>query len=493
MVEIDSCLDYIEWEGLQKPWEIDKIDNNKNIFKGSKSIEICRDESYNLKAELIGVPTDEDKSINISNNEAGQIIPTFNITGSSDQGIIKYELNECIITGISYTTHKEESRFNAPLIIHEVKQIFPNDTKTSWLTEWYLNGSSNIAYFPRVTERKSFLNFERLRNSIDKDLQKFKGGRSGHFSRDFAFIDAGQFQFLITIVPKGFMPNWSTNIGIEYREEFGGIPNKEIRIAISEIVSFFIGRQLLNIGFSSFSNKGEPLEHVVFSPWGNNVPHICQTSDNPPCNFKKTDAKAFETNLSKISTNYLSLRDELNLNDAIWLYWMAQNNPIGTNLPIFSSAIESLSKSWFKSKRSKTQGVYLPKKEFDELLENDFKTLKKKLKSQKYGDRILNRMKNTFQMGANERIHFFFDEICLPIGDMEDKALRSRNKMAHGHSLKTDKDQRNMIVMTEAYETFIHRIILKLLSYPGTYIDRSSKGFPDIEIDKPMLGTIIET
>jgi len=60
--------------------------------------------------------------------------------------------------------------------------------------------------------------------------------------------------------------------------------------------------------------------------------------------------------------------------------------------------------------------------------------------------------------------HFFFDEICLPIGEM-----------------------------TDAYETFIHRIILKLLGYPGTYIDRSSKGFPDINIDKPMLGTRIET
>jgi len=47
--------------------------------------------------------------------------------------------------------------------------------------------------------------------------------------------------------------------------------------------------------------------------------------------------------------------------------------------------------------------------------------------------------------------------------------------------------------MTDAYETFIHRIILKLLGYPGTYIDRSSKGFPDLDIDKPMLGTRIET
>jgi hypothetical protein len=171
---------------------------------------------------------------------------------------------------------------------------------------------------------------------------------------------------------------------------------------------------------------------------------------------------------------------------------MAQNNPIGSNLPIFSSAIESLSKSWFKSKKSKTQGIYLPKNEFDKLLENDFKILEKRLKSQKYGERILNKIKSSFQMGANERIQFFFDEICLPIGDVENKALRSRNKMAHGHSLKTDKEQRNMIVMTSAYETFLHRIILKILGYPGTYIDRSSKGFPDMNIDKPMLGTRIE-
>jgi hypothetical protein len=492
MVEIDSCLEYIEWEGLQKPWEIDLIDPNTNIFKGSKKIEIIRDESYKIKATITGIPMDGDRKMILGKGEAGQIIPTFKITGSSDHKFINYILEGCILNGITYTTHNDEIHFEAPLLVNEVKQIYQNNAKLSWLTEWYLNGSKNIAYFPRLTERNSFLNFERLRNSIDQDLKKFKGGRSGKLARDFAFIDVGSLQFLITIVPKGLQPNWSTSLGIEYREDFGGIPDRIIRETISEIVSFFIGRQLLNIGYSSYTNTGEPIDHVAFSPWGNNVIHLCQIPDYPPCNFKPTDMKAFESTLSKATSIYLKIREDLQLKDVLWRYWIARNNPIDTNLPIFSSSVESLSNSWFKSKNSKTQGEYLPKKEFDKLLEKDFSQMEKKLESQEYKDRIINRMKNTYQMGANERIDFFFNEISLPLGDIEKKALKSRNKMAHGHLIETEKQKNEMIVTTESYSTLFHRLILKILGYSGNYIDRSSKGFPDRKIDETMLGTRLE-
>lgn len=488
LTEIESCLEHIEWEGLQKPWEIDQIDLSKNLFQGSKKIEIWRDESYKIKAKIMGNPKDDDKEKIDGDRKPGKMIPTFNIKGTLYNGFIKYELDGCVLSGITYNTHNGETVFEAPLLTHEIKKIFPNDNKTAWLTEWYLNGSDEIAYFPRTTERNSFLNFERLRNSIDKDLKKFKGGHSGNISRDFAFINDGKLQFLITQVPKGLGPAWSNSLGIEYRNEFGGIPDKNIREAISEIVSFFIGRQLLNIGFSTFTNKGDPIVHVSFSPWGSNVVHLCQLPGYPPCRYKRSGLKSYEETLSKATYSYLILRDELQLNDVMWRYWIAKNNPIGTNLPIFSSAIETLSNSWLKSKKSKTKGVYLQKKDFDKLLEKEFSQIEKIVKSIKYGDRIFNRMKNTFQMGANERLLFFFDEISLSIGKIEKEVLKSRNKMVHGHSIKTDEEKNEMITMTEAYATLIHRALLKILDYEGSYIDRSSIGFPERKIDETLLG-----
>ena len=45
-----------------------------------------------------------------------------------------------------------------------------------------------------------------------------------------------------------------------------------------------------------------------------------------------------------------------------------------------------------------------------------------------------------------------------------------------------------MITMTEAYATLIHRALLKILDYEGSYIDRSSIGFPERKIDETLLG-----
>jgi hypothetical protein len=190
--------------------------------------------------------------------------------------------------------------------------------------------------------------------------------------------------------------------------------------------------------------------------------------------------------LKQLEPSYLTLQDELRLNEALRCYWLSREVPIGLNLPVLSAGVETLASSWFESSSSKTRGVYMPKRDFDALLSEDLRSAKSKLDSRQYGDRILNRLGNAYNMGANDRLRFFFDEIGLSVKETEWWAIGERNPMAHGHASIFDKsaDER-MIRATRVYQTLFHRIVLKLLGYDGSYKDYGTLGLPTRHISEP--------
>ena len=128
----------------------------------------------------------------------------------------------------------------------------------------------------------------------------------------------------------------------------------------------------------------------------------------------------------------------------------------------------------------------MPKWDFDTLLGEELGSAKSKLESRQYGDRILNRLGSAYNMGANDRLRFFFDEIGLSVGETEWWAIRERNPMAHGAASVFDKStNESMIRATDVYRTLFHRIVLKLLGYDGAYIDHGTLGHPIRDISEP--------
>ena len=157
----------------------------------------------------------------------------------------------------------------------EVKIQKSSDSKVSLLSEWYLNGPDEVL-FPRDTLRfqdKGSDKVSRKRVTVDileddarEMFIKYYG--NSQMSRDFAFVDLESIKFMIARVPSNFGPNWSKNMSIEYRKDFGMIPNFEQREAISEIVSFVLGTQLLGVGFTEYDHDGRTLKSVAKSSWG---------------------------------------------------------------------------------------------------------------------------------------------------------------------------------------------------------------------------------
>lgn len=481
----------LEWEALHEPIDIVNIHNTSYLPDGTKKISITRDESYKIKANIFGVSTNFTDNREDSETIPGKLISTFDIEGYLSNTSIVCRLKDCFISGMKHNYKNEGSYFSRSfeggLRVNEVCLKSLSDRETAWLSEWYISGPSNESlFFFRGTERVHSKNYSRLRHGIDQNKKDFYSCLQSVSSRDYAFIETNGIKFIISRVPKQLGPKWSNNYSIEYRKEWG-IPTLEVRKRISEIVSFILGKQLLCVGFSEYDEQGYFVKKVAMSPWGNNVIHASKQPELPPIHFDHGRMGLFEKVLSDLIPQYLNLCEELDLSAVLWRYWVSKNQPIGIGLPILHSGVEILAKAWAKSNMSKRKGIYLPKEDYEKLLGPEYEIIKNRLLFTEYGNRMVSKISRANEMSQNEMLHSFFDEICLPIGIHENNALRARNKMTHDTlSASNEREIMEAIRLTNAYKAFFHRIILKVLGYTGPYVDYSTYGYPERDINEPI-------
>ena len=188
-----------------------------------------------------------------------------------------------------------------------------------------------------------------------------------------------------------------------------------------------------------------------------------------------------------IIDTYIKHRDELALSDTMWLLWLANLVPVGSSLVYLSAAMENLMTAWFKSTKSKLGGTYMPPKEWDPVIKGPLDILQTNLIGNQYSDRILRKVNNANNFGPNERFEYFFDEISLPIGDVEKSAIKARNRFAHGIEKDVNKIE-NIVAADRAFKTLLNRSLLKVLGYDGEYIDYSSYSHPTRKLNEPIGG-----
>jgi hypothetical protein len=483
----NNFVSFLDWEGLQEEYEL--IDNSLSSEDiDVRYISVFRDDEYNIKGLMKGF-----NNIDIHEKFHGRGIPgarmkPFVITGTGEYGIIHYNLNHCYLGNVSNTYKLEndyKQEFKANFSSFDMEKVYKNnDDEISCLTEWYINGPNQNFLFNRSTKRTHVEEFILSRDELINPI-KINSESNSH-NRDYLLVELEDFNIIIHKIQKEIGPSWSNNIGIEYRKEFGRIPNENEREGISEIVSFLFGKHLLNVGYTEFNEGSYPIRQVSRNPWGDNVVSKSKKSGLFPIRIDDYSTWGLaEEILSKIIPVYLKYRNDLNMKESLWSLWVSEDVPIGTNIPLVANALEILKKGWFKSNKSKTQGVYLPKKQFDNLLKEDFENINKKIIDIEFNDRILRRMKNSFQMGANESLDFFFEEIGLLVGEIERKAIKLRNAMIHDKHGSTDSELEEIYFYSKVYRSLYNRVFLKLLNYDGNYIDYTVHGFPEKHISQP--------
>jgi hypothetical protein len=489
-----TLVSYIEWEDFGHRWKVDKLEPSESLPQGAAKAEVWRNESYQLEGKIAG--TIEGSHIDIHPKvETGSLIPVFEIKGSDERDSTDYEIGSCAVGNILSSEVKARNT-DPPLVDYEA-DLFSlgarwtsrrgDPTEAEWLSEWYLNGPHHPQMYPRGSVTKLVETYERERKLPGNEEDTFEEVKQLGGTR-FAFIETDGLSFLVQHTPKKLGPSWSECLSIEYRPMWDGIPNANVREAIAAITSFLMGRELINVGHTRFAANGLPISQVAINPQKDNLVSMCQREDGrTPVEI---DAYRSEGGivplLRRFVPNYLTLMDELRLNEALRCYWLSRDVPIGINLPVLGAGLETLASSWFESRKSKTKGVYMPKGEFNALLGEELGSAKEKLGSRQYGDRVLNRLSSAYNMSANDRLQFFFDEMGLSVGDREWWALKQRNPMAHGAASVFDRSTtERMIRATDIYRTLFHRIVLKLLGYEGTYIDHGTLGYPVRDISEP--------
>ncbi len=478
----EDILPHLEWEVLHKPITIPKVDNIEELPEGQKKIVINRDEHYKLRAVLSTKGDFKSFAEKTMDIVPGSFTELFKITGSDQQNLKQYTLESCCLGGShAHIESGEEPLFETDIHIHGIRIRHKTEAEGMWLTEWNINGPRDALIFRNSTMRKMSRTFFRKR-SAPKDgkihSMKISGGLSKSFSSDFLRVKASDIQFLVTQVPKGIGPDWSSNIGIEYQKDWGRIPSVDERETISELCSFILGRQLLSVGYTIYDKDGNIVEEYACNPWGSDPRSLCSQPDFAPIGISYPSLQAnAEDLISQLLSKYHELRSSLHLENALWLYWIARAMPVGTNLPILAAAVETIMNGWFDSTKSSSRGVYIDKDKFENLLHEEIGAIKSKLKSKQYGDNITNRIQNAYCMGVADRFLFFFKEIALDVSKKEQDAIDARHAIAHGRMPNKKSEWKRLIRQSQTYETLFHKIVLKLLGYSGTYIDRSTLGW----------------
>jgi hypothetical protein len=372
----DYIHPYLEWEVLQEPTTIPEVDNKKELPEGQKEIRITRDEYYNLRAVLSTECHPKTKDV----GKCG-FVELFEITGSNLYDM-HYTLESCNCAG-----YKPRGRlYEIDLCIQGLKIRHQTETEGAWLTEWYINGPENNSVFRNSTKRKSSKTIvrERLAHNDEKIHFIEVSGEDLYSSRDYLRIETGDLQFLIAKVPEGFGPNWhsniSSNIGIEYRKDWGRIPDENEREVIRELCSFIFGRQLLMVGYTSYDKDNNIVEEYACNPWGNDPRYLCSKPDIPPIRIEG-HSKADDL-ISKLLPTYCELRDDYHLDDGLWAYWVACDMPVGLDLPTFAASVEAIMNGWFEFEMpefDRNNKVYMDKDEFKELFRDELSSVEGKL------------------------------------------------------------------------------------------------------------------
>ena len=120
-----------------------------------------------------------------------------------------------------------------------------------------------------------------------------------------------------------------------------------MRDAVAEIVSFLMGRPLIHLGYTLFDERGIPIEQVVISPVVEDLRHVSGRTAHPPVDIDKgRPTDTFEVVLRELVPKYLERRDKLDINQALWGYWLSERSHLGSNLPELSTSIVIIKQAW---------------------------------------------------------------------------------------------------------------------------------------------------
>lgn len=425
----------------------------------------------------------------------------FHLDGISYSGGAVFHLDEKIRSAQQASIHKS----------YKCADVSSANTNPRLFIDWHLNGSKSL--FPRPSEsiffedymlkdadwRQNPSRFRRRRISVRRGFTlsyfRFKYDR---YTVKVRRIDGdGSYEI---------GPNWSQKVAIEYHCQSHEVPTKSQRETITELVSFLLGRHLLRVGSSCFL-LNELASFDAISPWGDDIISICSSADNNPIDLDFGNSK-IEKLIEKLLPAYEVQRRDVHINELIWALWIAKRMPVSLDLPIYASALESLSATYLKKNGWSSKKDFLSNPEKNAIIQavtplldrNHYRddilkqikeisidglsgNLRRKIakaitpviRENRYREIILKKVDTIRDITIGERLRIFFRELDLELGTVENLAIKARNDVVHRMAL-VDSNSDDGIRYGATYRALVHRVLLRLLGYTGKYVDYSVPG-----------------
>lgn len=426
-----------DWEGNEFPLQVTELSSITNHYKIPyySTIQIFRDHDYRLKGILKGV-TNNPKELEYY--EEDEIKTVGFIQGETIKAKSNGKLY--LIEGLSISAIKEFPfkkddiiyfRFECEVYIESIKLLNFKNTQADKICEYFLCSVPDIL-FSGLTKRINSSEHYKYRSSLDHYEENIESFDKGHSSSWDYFLLKHENQIIcIQKVNKKYLPENMDGIIIEYRNISIGFPTENFRKIVQEFLSFGFGSHLQKIGFSSFNNGYGLISTGSINPWSRKL--YKNGNMNPIPLSNGSDRNFLENILNDLFSNFVKQYNQISISDCLWKLWIGQSSPLGTNLPILSSGLESLIDSYVIFHKLQKTYNKDEKKNYHLSIKDELESLEKKLEGYEFQSSIINKLKNPYNMSIGEKMRVFFKHLDIHFDkkSLENQALLARNQMTH--------------------------------------------------------------
>lgn len=380
-------------------------------------------------------------------------------------------------TGTQIDTLKTMASGKASRITFALKDGTP-----SQVTEWLTNVPSGRIW-SQLSVREATTTSKRRRG--DTEVEDAFTKRSSAWDHTTVQLDLPSLSLIrFGIARTGEERNLDDVLGpgfLEFCAGPEGLPSDSLRNSVRRSLEFLFGCGFGVLGWSEVDMEGLPLRATLLSP------HVAGGFGTPlppgllhPQRLDGID----EEILRQFIRKYLAAEQSFDLNRIVWLYLHARNAPLDMTCGYAGAAFEALLRGYYaQPEHERHSRRFSPDRwrEIAKLLAGELKSLSEQEDWAPFAadlEGLHARIGDLNGVSGTKLNTLFLDDLHLKHGDVEKKALLSRNDAAHANPLAPE-DFADTLAGYRALHTLLARAVFATLGVDVQYFDYSALGFPN--------------
>ena len=327
--------------------------------------------------------------------------------------------------------------------VHRI--IYSSNTESTILKEWY--GCKNKLNFHNGIASSKII--EKTITYKDGNKNSFKiRDRAENYNIHSFWVKLKDYKFKVIIVKSSNDEHSYTQYALEYRKDWGLIPDEDVRFDISTFLSFIIGTKLVKFGETHFNTDYiAKKEYIAPTPLDSSLLYQTNFSFYND-DYRRNDTHSVIKQIPKMLNRYFLLKEKYRLNEVLSILFI--HSYLNFNFVSYVTYIEMFSNIEVEQKPT-----ILTKSKFKSVLKslNAVKNIPQSIKS-KFQD--LNKI------GIGKKVQRLLKKHKIDYGRYKD-VFSIRGKVVHG----AEVDIQEMYIASEQAKELLTILTLKKLGYVG--------------------------